>query len=94
MARLEEEGMRLSRKTLTNWLYKGSIYLTGMVEELKKTALVKDSIVNCDETWCRLKVQDRYRRRYIWCLVNREARIVIYCYEDGSRGRDVLSHII
>lgn len=94
MTRLEEEGMRLSRKTLTNWLYKGSLYLTGMVEELKKTALVKDSIVNCDETWCRVKVHDRYRRRYIWCLVNREARIVIYCYEDGSRSRDILRNII
>lgn len=94
MVRLEEEGMRLSRKTLTNWLYKGSLYLTGMVEELKKTALVKDSIVNCDETWCRVKVHDRYRRRYIWCLVNKAARIVIYCYEDGSRGRDVLRDII
>lgn len=94
MTRLEEEGMRLSRKTLTNWLYKGSLYLTGMVEELKKTALVRDSIVNCDETWCRVKVQNRYRRRYIWCLVNKEARIVIYCYEDGSRGRDVLRNII
>ena len=94
MIRLEEEGMRLSRKSLTNWLYKGSLYLTGMVEELKKTALVKDSIVNCDETWCRVKVHDRYRKRYIWCLVNKEARIVIYCYEDGSRGRDVLRDII
>lgn len=94
MTRLEEEGMSLSRKTLTNWLYKGSLYLTGMVEGLKKRALVKDSIVNCDETWCRVKVHDRYRRRYIWCLVNKEAKIVIYCYEDGSRGRDVLRNII
>lgn len=37
---------------------------------------------------------NNYRKRYIWCLVNREARIAIYCYEDGSRGRDALKSII
>lgn len=92
--RIGDEGMRLSRKTLTNWLHKGSRYLSGMVEELKKTALEKDSIVNCDETWCRVRIGDRYRKRYVWCLVNREAGIVIFYYEDGSRGRDVLLNII
>lgn len=92
--RIGDEGMRLSRKTLTNWLHKGSLYLTGIVEELKKTALEKDSIVNCDETWCRVRIGDRYRKRYVWCLVNRETGIVIFYYEDGSRGRDVLLNII
>lgn len=92
--RIGDEGMRLSRKTLTNWLHKGSRYLSGMVEELKKTALEKDSIVNCDETWCRVRIGDRYRKRYVWCLVNREAGIVILYYEEGSRGRDVLLNII
>ena len=41
-----------------------------------------------------MRLSRSYRRRYIRCLVNREARIVIYCYEDGSRGRDVLRNII
>lgn len=94
IGRLNDEGMHLSRKTLTNWLHKGSLLLAPMVEELKKIAVEKDSIVNCDETWCRVKIFDRYRRRYIWCLVNKEARIVIYCYEDGSRGRDALRLIL
>lgn len=91
---LRDEGFRLSRKTLTNWLYKGSLLLTPVIEELKRIALEKDSIVNCDETWCRVKVFEKYRRRYIWCLVNKEARIVIYCYEDGSRGRKALREIL
>lgn len=94
LRRLNDEGMRLSRKTLTNWLHKGSLLLAPIVEELKKTALEKDSVVNCDETWCRVKQYDMYRKRYIWCLVNREAKIVIYCYEDGSRGREALRTII
>ena len=91
---LWDEGFRLSRKTLTNWLHKGSLLLTPVIEELKRIALEKDSIINCDETWCRVKVFDSYRKRYIWCLVNKEARIVIYCYEDGSRGRDALREIL
>lgn len=92
--RLGDEGMTLSCKTLTNWLYKGAQCLAPLIGILKETALEKDSVVNCDETWCRVKVLDQYRKRYIWCLVNREARIVIYCYEDGARSRDALKNII
>lgn len=55
----------------------------------------KDSIINCDKTWCRVKTFGRYRKRYIWCLVNRGAKIVIYCYEkDGVRSREALNKII
>lgn len=92
--RIMDEKMRVSRMTLTNWLHKGSLLATGVVRELKKMCLEKDSVVNCDETWCRVKVDDRYRKRYIWCLVNRKLKIVIYCYEDGSRARDALRHIL
>lgn len=92
--RLTDLGMTLSRKTLTNWLYKGSLLFSPLVEELKKSALEKDSIVNCDETWCKVRVNDRYSKKYIWCLVNKESRTAIYCYEDGSRGRDALKNIL
>ena len=92
--RLLDQNMSISRSTLTNWLHKGSIYLSGIVRQLKDMALEKDSVVNCDETWCRVKVYDTYRKRYIWCLVNRELKIAIYFYEDGSRGRDALKSII
>lgn len=40
-----------------------------------------------------MKVEDRYRKKYLWCLVNKAAKVVIYCYEDGSRGRAALRHI-
>lgn len=66
----------------------------GLIKILKDHCLDKDSIVNCDETWCRVKVEDRYKKKYIWCLVNKSAKVVIYCYEDGSRGRDALRHIL
>ena len=94
MYRLNDHGMFLSRMTLTNWLEKGAGFTKRLVETLKNMAMEKDAIVNCDETWCKVKVQDRYRKRYIWCLVNREEKIVIYCYEEGSRSRDALKKIL
>lgn len=93
-SRIKEESMLISRMTLTNWLEKGSRFINEMIKMLKESCLEKDSFVNCDETWCKVKVMDTYRKRYIWCLVNRVAKVVIYCYEDGSRGRDALRHIL
>ena len=83
-----DERMRGSRMTLTNWLEKGS----RLIKILKDNFLEKDSIVNCDEIWYRVKVEDNYKKN-IWCLVNKVAKVVIYCYEEGSRDRDVLRHI-
>jgi transposase len=93
-ARLLQERMRLSRQTITNWLEKGSCFFKEVIEYLKDNCLEKDSIVNCDETWCRVKVEGTYRKKYVWCLVNRLAKVAIYCYEDGSRGRKVLKNIL
>lgn len=94
ISRILDEDMRLSRMTLTNWLEKGSFHINKMIGFLKECCLEKDSVINCDETWCKVKVQATYRKRYIWCLVNKAEKIVIYCYEDASRGRDVLHHIL
>lgn len=55
---------------------------------------ILDAVVNCDETWCRVKVGGKYRKKYVWCLVNRLARVAVYYYEDGSRGRKVLKDIL
>lgn len=93
-ARLLQERMRLSRQTVTNWMEKGSRFFKGVIEYLKDNCMEKDSVVNCDETWCRVKVAGKYSKRYVWCLVNRLARVAIYCYEDGSRGRKVLKDIL
>lgn len=57
-------------------------------------ALEKDSIVNCDETWCKVRKYDHYRKCYIWVLVNKPEQVVIFFYEDGSRIRDVLTDFI
>ena len=87
-------GMKVSANTLRNWLKKGKKYLDKLVKVLKDVALEKDSIVNCDETWCKVRKYDHYRKCYIWVLVNKAEQIVIFFYEDGSRGRDVLTNFI
>ena len=55
---------------------------------------ISKPIINCDETWCRVKREGCYKKKYIWCLVNKLSKVVVYCYEDGSRGRDALKHIL
>ena len=50
---LGDMGMTVSENTLRNWLKKGKKYLDRMVVELKRMALEKDAVVNCDGTWCR-----------------------------------------
>lgn len=94
MYRLKDHKMSLSRMTLINWLAKGAAFTGSLIESLKDRAMVKDSIINCDETWCKVRVDGHFLKKYIWCLVNREQKIVIYCYEDGSRGRKVLKGIL
>lgn len=91
---LTDMGMTLSANTLHNWLKKGKKYLDKMIVVLKAMALKKDSIVNCDETWCKVRKYDHYRKCYIWVLVNKAEKIAIFFYENGSRGRDVLTHFL
>lgn len=91
---LSDLGMKVSANTLRNWLKKGKKYLDELVKVLKDVALEKDSIVNCDETWCKVRKYDQYKKCYIRVLVNKAEQTVIFFYEDGSRGRDVLTHFV
>lgn len=49
----------------------------------KDKALEKDSIVNCDETWCKVRRFNKYMKKYMWVLVNKAERIVIFFYDEG-----------
>ena len=44
-----------------------------MLPVLKGKLLAKDSVVHCDETWSRVKIAGKYRKKYIWGMVNEEA---------------------
>ena len=91
---LTDMGMTISKNTLRNWLKKGKKYLDELVCVLKSIALEKDSIVNCDETWCKVRKYDHYKKCYIWVLVNKAQKIAIFFYENGSRGREVLTDFL
>ena len=91
---LTDMGMTISKNTLRNWLKKGKTYLDELVCVLKSIALEKDSIVNCDETWCKVRKYDHYKKCYIWVLVNKAQKTAIFFYENGSRGRDVLTDFL
>ena len=91
---LTDMGMTVSKNTLRNWLTKGKKYLDELVCVLKSIALEKDSIVNCDETWCKVRKYDHYKKCYIWVLVNKAQKTAIFFYENGSRGRDVLTDFL
>ena len=91
---LTDMGMTISKNTLRNWLKKGKTYLDELVCVLKSIALEKDSIVNCDETWCKVRKYDHYKKCYIWVLVNKAQKTAIFFYENGFRGRDVLTDFL
>lgn len=91
---LTDMGMTISANTLRNWLKKGKKYLDELVCVLKGIALEKDSIVNCDETWCKVRKYDHYKKCYIWVLVNKAEKVAIFFYENGSRGREVLTDFL
>jgi hypothetical protein len=90
MVRLLNNKMKVSRNTVYNWFVKGSEHLKKVLPVLKEKLLAKGAVVNCDETWCRVKVAGKYGKKYIWCMVNKEAKVAVYFYDDGSRGRQVL----
>ena len=91
---LKDMGMSISRNTLHNWLRKGKVYLDEMVKALKEIALEKDSIVHCDETWCKVRKYDHYKKCYMWVLVNKAEKVAIFFYDNGSRGRKVLTDFL
>ena len=98
--RLADMDWLTSPQNLLNWADKGAIQLNRLIPALKKVALCEGANVNVDETWLRYRTVDVKRKTYMWCLVNRKARIVIFFYEDtedgngnpkhGGRNRNVL----
>ena len=91
---VQDMGMTVSKNTLRNWLKKGKKHLDSLIPMLKDAALEKDAIVNCDETWCKVRRFNRYTKKYVWVLVNKAQGVVIFFYDEGSRGRKVLTDFL
>lgn len=90
----KDYGFTQVRQSLINWVNRSAELMQPMIPALFDLAITKDSIINCDETWCKVRVNGKYRKRYTWCLVNKEKKIVIYCYKKGARSREALSDIL
>ena len=41
-----------------------------------------------------MRISDKYTKKYIWCLVNRQTKSVLFFYDNGSRGRQVLTDFL
>ena len=102
--RLSDMDWNTSVQNLLNWADKGAMQLNKLIPALKKIALQDGANVNVDETWLRYHAYNKKRKTYMWCLVNRKARIVIFFYEDttddegvqkhGGRNRNVLKEFL
>lgn len=102
--RLADMDWKTCRQNLANWADKGAIQLNKLIPALKQIALQEGADVNVDETWERYQTHYGHRKTYMWCLVNRKARIVMFFYEDceyedgskheGGRGRRVLTDFL
>ena len=94
MLRMRDLNLKTCRQTLINWLWRGGEQLNLLIPALKSIALEEGSNTNCDETWCRVKTAEKYKKHYIWCLCNRAQKTVIFFYDEGSRGRNALKDFL
>lgn len=90
----KDHGLQMARQSMINWIGRASEPLSRLIPLMVDQAITKDAVINCDETWCRVRVKGKYRKRYTWCLVNKEQKTVIYCYRKGARSRDALKDIL
>lgn len=90
---LTDMGMTISANTLRNWLKKGKKYLDEVVLVLKEMALEKDSIVNCDETWCKVRKYEHYKKCYVWVLVNKAQMTIFFSMKISTTYHSVISTV-
>ena len=83
--------------TRMNWLKKGIKPLKPMLSLIKKKLLVPGAFINIDETWEWVRIKflgdgtslGGYFKKYVWVLVNKDAEMVYFLYdndENDSRG--------
>lgn len=45
-------------------------------------------------TWYKIRRFNRYTKKYVWVLVNKAQGVVVFFYDEGSRGRRVLTYFL
>lgn len=93
--RLTNEKMSVCQQTVSNWLGKGSVLLQNLLPCLKQLLLKAKSVLNIDESWCRVRIvsdefqNGKYFKKYVWVVVNKINKLVYFLYDndtDDSRG--------
>lgn len=97
MYRMTNEKMSMCKTTIFNWLRHGAEFLEGCLDIIKTWLLKSGTTLYCDETWVDTKVtcanhKVKYKRRYMWVLVNLKTKVCYYLY--GSRRREVIQKFL
>ena len=95
--RMQMDKFQSSENSRSNWVKAGANLLKPLYNYFKTRLLNVKSVLNIDETWCRVRIKykndgtklGRYFKKYIWVLVNKIEKVVYFLYdndEDDSRG--------
>ncbi len=96
-SKMEYDGLRISENTRTNWLHMCAGLLQPLNPFLKSELFADKFLLNIDETWYRIRIKvkgdgkklGQYKKKYIWCIVNKRTKAVYFLYdndEEDSRG--------
>ena len=90
----KEYGFKKRRQGATNWLHKYAELCRPLYERLKDRVFKDGAVLFMDETWFRLHLPTGDRKVYEWIVGNKIEKCILYHYDNGSRGKDVIKELI
>ena len=83
----------------------GAGWLKPLFRYLKEKMLKVKSVLNIDETWCRVRIKyksdgtklGKYYKKYVWVLINKIEKLAYFLYdndEDDSRGQRPITELL
>lgn len=89
-----EFGFSKCRQGITDWVHKYAEMLRPAYRKLMDMTMRDNATLFMDETWARLHLTTGDRKVYEWIVGNKKEKCVFYFYDDGSRGRKVVGHLL
>lgn len=91
---LREYGLKKGRSGATNWMHSIAEMCRPLYDRLKDRVFTDNAVLFMDETWFRLHLTTGDRKVYEWVIGNKKQKCTLYHYDDGSRGRKVIEHLL
>lgn len=91
---LKEYGFKKGRSGATNWIHSIAEMCRPLYDRLKDRVFTDNAVLFMDETWFRLHLTTGDRKVYEWVIGNKKEKCMLYHYDDGSRGRKVIEHLL